>query len=511
MSVDETTSREISTEARKVIVQHVDCTREWELPHRYSSWTRLVRITAYALRFIGHLRRGRGSQPRRGTPLEVAELRDAAHQWFQLVQKAYFSKEWGALNKNESIPSSSSLKALRSMLRDDSLLRLDGRLHNAALEYGTSSHSSWWLLAYAAHRKEYWIIGSRGLIKKHIHSCVICTRQAARLSMQLMGNLPGPRVSPSSPFSHTGVDYTEPFGILPFVGRGQRARKHYIVLFICLVTKAIHLEIVEDYTTAGFLAAFRRFVSRRGLPAHIYSDNGPNFHSADRELQTSFQAMRTDLALQAGLTNDGVQWHFIPPVVAHFGGLWEAEVKSLKFHLRRVIGARTLSKAEFATLLCQIEACLNSRPIAPLTDDPADLSALMPGHFLIGRPLVAAPEDSVLEINANRLSRWQLVQALQEQIWRSWSKDYLHSLQVRSKWSKQHPDLEVGDLVILRNPQLPLSHWELAQIVQVHPGADGHLRVVTVRTAKTQYKRPITQICKLPVMTGNDALESKAP
>jgi hypothetical protein len=90
-------------------------------------------------------------------------------------------------------------------------------------------------------------------------------------------------------------------------------------------------------------------------------------------------------------------------------GLWKAGVKSLKFHLRRVIGSRTLSKAEFATLLCQIEVCLKSRSIAPLTDDPADLSALTPGHFFIGRPLVAVPEESVLEINANRLSRWQLV------------------------------------------------------------------------------------------------------
>jgi len=141
---------------------------------------------------------------------------------------------------------------------------------------------------------------------------------------------------------------------------------------------------MKDYTTAGFLAVFHRFVSRHGLPAHMYSDNGPNFHGADRELQTSYQALRTDSTLQAGLTNDGVQWHFIPPAAPHFVGLWEAGVKSLKFHLRRVIGSRTLSKAEFATLLCQIEACLNSRPIVPLTDDPADLSALTPGHFLIG-------------------------------------------------------------------------------------------------------------------------------
>jgi len=113
--------------------------------------------------------------------------------------------------------------------------------------------------------------------------------------------------------------------------------------------------------------------------------------------------------------------------------------KSLKFHLRRVIGSRTLSKAEFTTLLCQIEACLNSRPIAALSDDPVDLSALTPGHFLIGRPLVSVSEESVLEIKANRLSRWQLVQIMQEQIWRSWSKDYLHSLQVRNKLSKPQP------------------------------------------------------------------------
>jgi hypothetical protein len=149
----------------------------------------------------------------------------------------------------------------------------------------------------------------------------------------------------------------------------------------------------------------------------MYSDNGANFHGADRKLETSFQALSSDSTLQVSLANDGVQWHFIPPAASHFGGLWEAGVKSFKFHLRRVIGPPTLSKAEFTTLLCQIEACLNSRPIAALTDDPSDLSALTPSHFLIGRPLVSVPEESVLEINANRLSRWQFVQAMQEQIY----------------------------------------------------------------------------------------------
>ncbi|XP_018373144.1 PREDICTED: uncharacterized protein LOC108767666 [Trachymyrmex cornetzi] len=230
-----------------------------------------------------------------------------------------------------------------------------------------------------------------------------------------MGELPAARVNPSPPFAHIGVDYAGPFNILPFVGRGQKTRKHYVALFVCLATRAVHLEMVEDYSADGFLSAFRRFSSRRGLPRRMYSDNGTNFHGADRELQRQFQSMMHDPAIRDSIAVDKVDWEFIPLAAPHFGGLWEAGVKSFKGHLRRAIGARTISRAEFATLLCQIEACLNSRPIAALSDDPSDMSALTPGHFLIGRPLIAGPEESVLEINADRLSHWQLVSSMREQ------------------------------------------------------------------------------------------------
>jgi len=187
-----------------------------------------------------------------------------------------------------------------------SLLRLDGRLLNAAIEYSEKypvilpKHRISDLLIDHAHhvtihggtqltlrilRQEYWIVGCRNLVKAHIRQCVICVRQVVKNPMQLMGDLPFPRVNPSLPFSHIGVNYAGPFSILPFVGRGQRPRKHNVTLFICLATKAIHLECVEDYATTGFLAAFRRFVSRRGLPSHLYSDNGTNFRGADRELR----------------------------------------------------------------------------------------------------------------------------------------------------------------------------------------------------------------------------------
>ncbi|XP_071638456.1 uncharacterized protein [Temnothorax longispinosus] len=344
--------------------------------------------------------------------------------------------------------------------------------------------------------------GAISMIKSHIHKCVTCLRYSAKTPTQLMGDLPNPRVNPSPPFSHTGINYAGPMIITPVVGRGQRGSKHHVAVFGCLATKAIHLECVEDYSSEGFLAAFHQFVSRRGLPSNMYSDNGTNFRGADRELQCSFRSLRNDPSLKEILANDGVKWHFVPPAAPHFGGLWEAGVKSFKHHLKRVIGARTLSRSEFVTILCKIEACLNSRPISPHSDDPSDFTALTPGHFLIGRPLTSVPEELLLEINANRLSRWQHVQLMVEQIWRSWSSDYLHSLQQRAKWTESHDNLKVDELVLIKNNLLPPSKWELARIQQVHPGLDGRVRVDRYITLHSELKRPITQICRLPASIG---------
>ncbi|XP_070165291.1 uncharacterized protein [Polyergus mexicanus] len=450
----------------------------------------------------------------------TAELKEASLFWLRYVQQRHFPSEIQALNDKSLLPRSSSLLSLYPFLGKDKLIRLGGRIDHSSLSYDERhpiilpKHRISELLIAQAHkaslhggtqlmlrilRQNYWIISARTSVKSLIRSWVKCVRERARTSQQLMGNLPQPRVTPSAPFSHTGVDYAGPMNIIPSVGRGQRSKKYYVAVFICLSTKAVHLEYVDDYATNGFLSAFRRFASRRGLPSDMYSDNGTNFQGADRELNTTFQRLVADPQIQDAIANDNIKWHFIPPSAPHFGGLWEAGVKGLKFHLKRAIGSRTLSQIEFATLLCQIEACLNSRPISALHDDPNDFSALTPGHFLVGRPLVSPPEESVLDIDSNRLSRWQQVRALLEQIWRSWSSDYLHTLQQRRKWRENEPELKINELVLLKNNLAPPSKWELARILDVHPGSDGHVRVVTLRTAKTTLKRPITQICQLPI------------
>jgi len=285
-----------------------------------------------------------------------------------------------------------------------------------------------------------------------------------------MGNLPQERVTPARPFLRTGVDYAGPILIRTNKGRGHRANKGFISVFVCLSSKAVHLEVVSDYTAEAFLAAFRRFVSRRGLCREMFSDCGINFTGASRELREMFRASTADgRRIAQAAASDGIRWRFNPPAAPHFGGLWEAAVKSTKHHLRRVIGEATLTFEEMTTLLTQVEACLNSRPLQPLTDDPDDLTALTPGHFLIGAPLLAVLEPSLATERDNTLSRWQLLQKMRDHFWERWSREYLQTLACRPKWQKNETGPSVGDLCLLRSETTPPTRWPLARITALHP------------------------------------------
>lgn len=262
----------------------------------------------------------------------------------------------------------------------------------------------------------------------------------------------------------------------------------------------MHLELVEGYSTPAFLGALSRFSARRGLLETIYSDNGTTFVGADRELTLAFRATIKDPNFFNHAASQKISWNFIPPSAPHFGGLWEAGVRSVKYHVRRVVGAYTLTFEEFSTLLCNIEACLNSRPLAPLTDSINDYDPLTPGHFLIGTPLNANPEPSLLNINENRLSRWQLVRQMTERFWKLWQNDYLNTLQQRIKWrQKSKIQIKVGQLVLIRNSLLPPCKWELGRIIKCHSGSDNVVRIVTVKTAASEYKRPVVKLCLLPI------------
>lgn len=267
-----------------------------------------------------------------------------------------------------------------------------------------------------------------------------------------------------------------------------------------MATRAIHLEAVSDMTTEGFLSAFKRFVARRGHCSEVFSDNGTNFVGASKELKRLFQADSVSVIDQvaASLANKGTKWSFIPPHSPNFGGLWEAGVKSTKFHLRRVLDGTTLTYEELSTVLAQIEACLNSRPLYQVPSEHNEAMPLTPGHFLIGESPVTVPDVNFEQGSVSPLRRWQFTQRLLQNFWSKWSQDYLTTMLQRHKWSKLTPEPNCGDLVLVKEDDLPPSKWLLGIVDQKHPGLDGVTRVVTLKCKNGKIKRPVSKLCILP-------------
>ncbi|XP_036321200.1 uncharacterized protein LOC118735507 [Rhagoletis pomonella] len=315
-----------------------------------------------------------------------------------------------------------------------------------------------------------------------------------------MGNLPKERTTFSRAFTNTGVDFTGPFEIKSYRGRGCRISKGYVCLFVCFTTKAIHLEATSDLSTPSFLAAFARFVGRRGCPKNMYSDNGTNFVGASRSLRSEMKAFIAEARDKtiSKYSHQTLTWHFIPPAAPHMGGLWEAGVKSFKNHFKKIASTHKYTFEELSTLLCRVESCLNSRPLSPSSNEPTDLEPLTPGHFLTGGHLLAPPELDVNENPASIINRWQKLKALHQTFCRRWKSEYLSELQKRIKWKNPKQNMEIGDLVVIREDNLAPNEWRLGRVINLHPGSDNRVRVVDITTEKGQVTRPLAKLILLP-------------
>ncbi|GFX86894.1 integrase catalytic domain-containing protein [Trichonephila clavipes] len=293
------------------------------------------------------------------------------------------------------------------------------------------------------------------------------------------------RVIKNYPFNVSGVDFCGPFYIKY---KGQRKgvyNKIYVCIFICFVSKAVHLDIVTDLTSNAFIATLKRFIFRRGKCAKLHSDNATNFVGANIELKKMFNLVcKPDEALASYMASEGIDWKFLPPRAPNFGGLWEAGVKSFKFYLKRVVGNIRLTYEEFLTVIIQIEGMLNSRPLVPLSSDLDDLNVLTPSHFLIGRSIASIVEPDLTNLNENRLANWQKITKIIQLIWKRWSVDYLNSLQQRNKWHFEKKNAKIGDRVIIKEDNLPSCQWSLGRINNIYPGKDSKVRVVEVKTTR---------------------------
>ena len=341
----------------------------------------------------------------------------------------------------------------------------------------------------------------RRTIRAITHDCITCKRVGARARPQLLGQLPKARLNPGEVFRDTGVDYAGPLYIKSGSIRKPVFTKCYVAVFVSLSVKAIHLEPVTELTTSALIATLRRFMARSGLPTTIWSDNGTYFVGAANETNRLVR----DQELSDHCSRQGIRWRFMPehpPPPSPFRWIMGGGCKNIKLHLRRVVGEARLTYEELTTILAQIEACLNSRPFTPLPDPSDSLEVLTPGHFLIGKPLTALPDMPESHQPITLLKRWHLCQRLTNHLWERWSREYLATMNHLSKWQNPTRDMQVGDIACLRDEPTAPTKWPLARVIEVHPGHDGIVRVVTVRTAKGQYKRPIVKL--VPLLRSND-------
>ncbi|XP_075990324.1 uncharacterized protein LOC142985982 [Anticarsia gemmatalis] len=324
-------------------------------------------------------------------------------------------------------------------------------------------------------RQQYWIISGNRAVKANIRRCVKCHRFNTTENAQLMADLPEQRVKPSRPFTHTGVNFTGYVDVKLNKGRGVKTSKAYIAIFVCMATKAVHIELVSELSTEAFIAAFQRMCARRGTPAHMYSDNGTNFVGACKVLKEDYIHFKQLLSPEFfdEIAKLEVQWHFNAPAWPSAGGIFEAAVKSLKHHLRRVLGEQKLTWEEFTTLLAKIEACINSRPLCPLTEDPEEFyNTLTPGHFLTGSATLSLPQPEPDDRCMDLRKRWQLTKHMLDQFWKAWSNDYLTTLQTRCKWNKEVRNLKQNDVVLIKETNLPPGKWAMGRVMETHPGKD---------------------------------------
>ncbi|XP_062704450.1 uncharacterized protein LOC134286793 [Aedes albopictus] len=485
---------------------------------KFGSLRKLQRVLAYVQRFLKNCRTKNPEHRVKSSCLSVSELRSALHTIVLVIQHESLPEE---IERVENGEPSKRLKALGPFLHNGAL-RVGGRIQKSRMSFDakhqyilprhplTDSIIREYHLEHlhigpsgllSALRQRFWLLGSRSAVRKITRGCVECFRVKPQGVAQYMGNLPQSRVTPSAPFEVTGVDYAGPF-LIRQAGRKSVHVKAYLCVFVCLVTKSLHLELVSDMSTAAFIAALQRFISRRGIVREIHSDNGSNFRGAKAELHELYLLFRENVAInqiEMFCQNKEISWHFIPPDAPEFGGMWEASVKSTKYHLKRILKGTPLTFEEMYTLLTQVEAILNSRPLFSHSDDPAEGEVITPAHFLIGRSLTAVPEPSYEGLNQNGLSKWQHLQQMREHFWRSWVHDYLVSLQPRGKNFVRFPNVRPGIVVLLEDKTLPPQQWKLGRIVHVYPGEDNLVRVVDIKVGNAVYRRPITKISILPI------------
>lgn len=415
------------------------------------------------------------------------------------------------------------------------ILRVGGRLRRAEMEYGEKhpvvlpkNHHASQLVAKHYHAQVhhqgrlitggairqagFWLIGGHDTVTKVISACVPCKKLRGPPLEQRMADLPRDRTEVCPPFTNVGFDVFGPWMVQTRKTRGGAANaKRWGLVFTCLSSRAIHIEVLEAMDTSAFICALRRFFALRGHAKLLRCDRGTNFVGAKTELKDASSELNEE-KVKKFVTESGCEWELNPPHASHFGGVWERQINTIRRVLDAMfaeLGRTQLTHELLITLMAEVVAIVNARPITALPSDPDDPRPLSPAMLLTMKTRPAGPSPGQFtqpDLYVRR--RWRRVQYLADQFWTRWRREYLQSLQRRPKWTTTRRNLRVGDIVLLRDDAQRRNNWPLGRVTEAIESEDGRVRKANVEIArdgeKKVYLRPIKELTLLLPNNGTD-------
>ena len=340
-------------------------------------------------------------------------------------------------------------------------------MHETILHGGVSSTLS-------KLREKFWLLRGRQVVRKILRKCVWCKRiNGLPYRLAPVPNLPHSRLEQVRAFNSVGLDYCGPLRYSK--GEEGRLEKCYVCLFTCTSTRALHLEVVPNMSTPAFLRALKRFTARRGVP-RIISDNFSSFKRAFSELN----AVSQNSTVRRHVADKRIIWDFITEYSPWEGGFYERMVKEVKDSLKKVLKFAILEYDELQTVIVEIEAVLNSRPLCYVGDEINEV--ITPSHFLVLKRLTSEPSSFPCVEEPNLLKMLKGSRRLLERFWSIWYERYVTSLRERSIKGPRSSDIlpKVGDVVLLKESK-PRLLWKIGRITSCRSGRDGAVRSATVQ------------------------------
>lgn len=437
------------------------------------------------------------------------------------VQKEHYSMEISALKSGIPLSKDSPILSLSPYLDASGLLRVGGRLRNMRNSLGLASlnpviipkghiakllvlhyhelifHQGRHITEGAIRSNGFWIIGAKKTISFLLHQCVECRKLRGRPTHQKMADLPEDRLSPGPPFTSVGVDVFGPWQIVTRKTCGAVAhRKRWAVLFTCMTTRAVHIEVLEDLSSSCFINSLRRFVAIRGPVKKFRSDRGTNFVGAVDNLKVDVIHVE-DPKLQKHLRESEAVWHFNAPHSSHMGGVWERAIGMARRILDGILlktSYKDLTHEVLSTFLAEVTAVMNSRPITAVDTDSDDPLVLSPNLLLTQKQGDVPRFAEDIGLKDMYTAQWKQVQVLSNMFWKRWRDSYLDQLQNRRKWKLEHPNIKKGDVVLIIDKNTHRSQWPIAVVKDVIVSSDNLVRKAVVRLFKggksVLYTRP---------------------